>query len=250
MNSVASIVSPASIKQIAQFITLLERGGVGSSEIQKVIDDVSLRNQLVRLILGIDELPLVDISGDFNQEGVERYLSHVFRVQILNHDRWMSKGTALTEEGVVPQSLMTTEVMKDLMEGLDPFHVAVIVLRNGLLDGEERRAKQVGEMLGVTTHQVGRALASVRRHIEARQSRKYAFVRPVKPEDGMDGTPLSELNLPVNLRNLLLRQNIRTVQQLVDMSVPDLLDLPKVGSKWISDIETALRTIGLALKSS
>ena len=246
----ASIVSPASIKQIAQFITLLERGGVGSSEIQKVIDDVSLRNQLVRLILGIDELPLVDISGDLNQEGVERYLSHVFRIQLLNHDRWMSRGTALTEDGVVPQNLMTTEVMKDLMEGLDSFHVAAIVLRNGLLDGQELRAKQVGEILGVTTHQVGQALVSVRKHIEARQGRKYAFVRPVKPGDGMDGTPLSELDLPVTLRNLLLRQGIRTVEQLAGKSVQDLLDLPKVRSNSITDIEVALKTVGLILKSS
>ncbi len=54
------------------------------------------------------------------------------------------------------------------------------------------------------------------------------------------GTPLSELNLTVRIHNILARDGIFSIEQLQEMTVIDLLRLPNLGKRGLTEIKEAL----------
>ena len=53
--------------------------------------------------------------------------------------------------------------------------------------------------------------------------------------------PLDILNLPNSIENILYRNNIYTLDQLMQHSVSSLLDIPKIGESRAFDIVYALQ---------
>jgi len=62
--------------------------------------------------------------------------------------------------------------------------------------------------------------------------------------------PLEQLGLPVGTVAALKERGIETVGQLVAKTRESLYEIPRVGARKIDDIENALQSIGLALKSA
>jgi len=73
----------------------------------------------------------------------------------------------------------------------------------------------------------------------------YKVQRIVKD---INTTPISSLNLTVRAQNILHAEGIKTIGMLVEKGEMDIFKLPNMGRKCMSDIKTALGSIGLSFK--
>jgi hypothetical protein len=243
VNSVDTTVSPVSIQQLAQAEALLRRGGVGPKHWKLLVDDVAVRNRVIRaMLVNQEDPPLVDISGEFDQGAMDRFVRHVFE----SHIHWLELGYRYVD-GQEPGDLATTETIKDLLEGLDSFHVAVAVLRSGFLDGKEIKASEVAKRLGVTTDRVSHARAEVTKHVRARQKSEYplaTFTRGDKPVD----RSIEDLNLSVRSYNALIREGVRSIEDLTEKSADELLNIRNFGRGSLDEVQNILAEHGLGLR--
>jgi len=69
--------------------------------------------------------------------------------------------------------------------------------------------------------------------------------RPTRPSCSVS---MWELSVRGRTRNLLFRQGIRTVGELVEQSAADLCELRNFGETSLYDVRDALRQFGLRLK--
>jgi DNA-directed RNA polymerase subunit alpha len=60
--------------------------------------------------------------------------------------------------------------------------------------------------------------------------------------------PIKDLNLSVRSYNCLMRERIRTVEELVTCSARDLLDIRNFGVGCLAEVKTKLRERGLSLE--
>ncbi|BAL81240.1 DNA-directed RNA polymerase subunit alpha [Caldisericum exile] len=66
--------------------------------------------------------------------------------------------------------------------------------------------------------------------------------------DDVKNMKIEELNLPERAYNVLVKNNINTVGDLIKYSAKDLLDLDKFGTASLKSVEEALSKLGLKLK--
>jgi len=56
------------------------------------------------------------------------------------------------------------------------------------------------------------------------------------------------LKFPTRLNNVLLREEINTIKDIIELSEYDLYELPNIGEKFLNCIRLNLRRVGLSLK--
>ena len=61
-------------------------------------------------------------------------------------------------------------------------------------------------------------------------------------------TTINHLKLTTRARNVLLAENIKTIEQLTLLTGNDLLKIDDIGRKTLKDIETELAVLNLRLK--
>lgn len=244
-------VSPASVEQWGQLYPLLRRAGIGADEVQLLINDVARRNLVAQVWLN-GRLPEVELPDEFNKGAMERFIKHVFKQQLL---RLKSEAARPDYEladasGRHPLELATTEIMKDLFEGLSPLHVEVAILRGGFIDGYERKPAEVAEQLGITEKRVNIIRAEVRRHVEAVQRSRYPFVQYYRAPRVAANMSIYELGLTSRTEHSLLSEGIRWVGEITEMSPDELRDIRNFGESALRDVEARLEQFGLSLRLS
>lgn len=241
---------PATIRQVAQFITLLEQNGIAQAEIQRCIDEPAFRREIVRVMRGFQQ-PLVDISGGFNDEAEGELLHYLFESAPVASLQYLRR--CLDYDPL--EHFLMCDVIKVLLDGLSPLHVAVVVLRRGLLDGKEMLAKNVGEQLGLSSTQVSKFSREATWHMKHALWEYYPLpdLEQFGPQPSgrlkfgmlIDYMPLSE-----RARIVLKREGVRTVAQLVSKSRDELRTMRAMGSRAVAEIDSELATSGLSLKST
>lgn len=169
----------ATIGQVARFIQLLERHGVAGPEIQRFIDDVELRNQVVSLMRPLEQI--IDISGDFNNNGLNRLVDHYWQ-GLRYFEGFVAQGYCRLEGTYTRDTLATSEVARDLLEGLGSLQTAVFVLRLGLVSGKATSVEDTAKQLGIATRDVNTLRRQANRHIESR-AEKYPLPKLVFRSD-------------------------------------------------------------------
>lgn len=242
------------LRQVVRFIELLGIQGVAGPQIQHFIDDIEFRTRVVRVMQQESNKSLIDISGEFDQDAMKLLIEHLFDYDIRRMG-WLKEGYALTN-GCQPMDLAATSIVKDLLDGLSPLHVAVAVLRSGLLGGKKVAPQDVAVRLNISTTQVSKIRSEATRYIKARQRRLYPFARWVtmKPaeytgliEVTVQGSPIENMQFTTRTYNSLVREGIHTVGELASKSRYELAEIRNVGSSSLDEIEAALARHGFHL---
>ncbi len=82
------------------------------------------------------------------------------------------------------------------------------------------------------------------------QARESVFVADESQKEPALNSPIEDLELSVRSYNCLKRQGIDTLQQLLDCSEIDLVNIRNFGSKSIDEVKAKLDELGLSLKTS
>lgn len=256
-------IVPVTLPQVAKFIEALASRGIGKDELQRVLDDVVTINKVAALMVPPIDIGL-DLNGEFDKAAMERLVTHLFKdyvkhQQTLARDAELYPGKYIWMPGFMPEDLADTKVMKDLLEGLSDRHVAVAVLRSGLVDGQEVTVNEVVKRLGLRdAKQVSHLRTQANAHIKARARERYRFGRwarrTTQPGQGVERdklTPASvieDLGLSFRAYNILKREGIRTVADLTERSRDELADLRNFGTPYIDEVELRLQSYGLHLR--
>jgi len=76
------------------------------------------------------------------------------------------------------------------------------------------------------------------------------FVADEAQKEPALNSPIEDLELSVRSYNCLKRQGIDTLQQLLDCSEIDLVNIRNFGSKSIEEVKSKLTELALSLKSA
>lgn len=256
-----SVVPPLPMS-VAQFMTALLDRGVGEQEIDAAIADRALLSQIASLLRGEPDEPLVDISGEFDQRAMRRQIKHLFgplfkvyrreerTCQIDSSEGGNPEGFAWTE-GATPEGLASSDIFRELLEGLGYQHIAIMVWRSGLLDGKEVSVREVAERLGVAEAIVTKLRSEATQHMQARLFRKaeYRLRMYVRKSDhpSSDETPIEQLQLTPRVHIALKRAGINTVEKLAMLPTSKLEGIRTIGDGSVEEIRVALRTRGIEL---
>lgn len=82
------------------------------------------------------------------------------------------------------------------------------------------------------------------------EQRESVFVADESQKEAALNSPIEDLELSVRSYNCLKRQGIDTLQQLLDCSEIDLVNIRNFGSKSIDEVKAKLDELSLSLKSS
>lgn len=243
-----TIVTPASIKQLARLEELLRRAGIGRDQIQLLIDDTARRNLVAQVWLHGDNIPVTVLPSHFNEDAMRRFVEHVFGKQI-SRVKYLSEqpGYQLVSDGYDVSTLAQEEVIKDLLKGLDNGHTTVAIMRSGLVDGKESSATEVARHLGTSIKNVSAMRSAVTDHVRARQRQLYPLMQYERAEDA-GNTPIGKLNLSTRTYSMLMQHDIRQVEKLIGMTESELRGIRHFNNSTVGEISTALRRHGLALR--
>jgi hypothetical protein len=257
-------IVPVTLPQVAKFMEALASRGVGKDELQRVLDDVVTINKVAALMVPAIDIGL-DISGEFDTKAMLKLVKHVFK-DYINHQRMIERDHAVSPHrytwlpGSNLEDIATTEVMKELLDGLGNRHVAVAVLRSGLLDGHEVVVNEVAARLGLSgskgAKQVTQLRSQANAHIKARQRELYPFGRWVRRTNLSEITyqtltaasPIEDMRLNRKAYNLLKHAGINTVGDLLKKSLDDLLDIRNLGRSHVDQIALILDASNLYLR--
>ncbi len=233
-----------SIGDIAKFIQILGIYGIGEGEVRKFIDEMPYRMSVVEAMRQ-KNIPLVDITGEFDQEAMNRLVKHLFAQRTMQ--------TLRRKLGYDPiEVLATTEVIRQLMNGLSPLHVAVTALRGGLTNGTVLTVQEVADHLGLPSPTVTKLRGEAVKHMKQRRFNLYPpvghsrFTR-AKLEPNAS---ISELRLLDRTENVLRSANVTTVGELTVMTSQDLATVHNMRPVDVYEIENKLHIVGLCLRSS
>lgn len=260
-------IVPVTVKKVAKLVEAFESRGIGNDQIQAVLDDLELLNRVTALMAPPLEPPL-DLSGQFNTGAMQRLVKYLFESRHMSRSRHMDR---LRQEnpddyewelGCKFNDLATTTIMKDLLDGLSERHVAVAVLRSGLLDGQEVPVNEVVQRLGLAgAKQVSLMRTQANAHIKTRQARVYPIGRWVRVSTMQAATEalddqseltiessLGSMKLTARPYNLLYREGIRTVADLLKRTRSELADIRNMGTSSLDEIELVLGRANLHLR--
>ncbi len=134
-----------------------------------------------------------------------------------------------------------------LMMCLYQRQIAVIVLRFGLVDNQPATQVSVAEDLDISTARVrqivGKALAILRAETRNGPSTS-ADTTPIQTLFASDGAPKERIC------NILRRNGVRTIEDLVGRTEEELLDIPNFGPISLSWVMDRLDRLGLSLLGS
>lgn len=261
-------IVPVTVKKVAKLVEAFESRGIGNDQIQAVLDNLELLNRVTALMAPPLEPPL-DLSGQFDKGAMQRLIGYLYKRAIssartLDQIQQSSPDEWEWELGCKIDDLATTTIMKDLLEGLSERHVAVAVLRSGLLDGREVPVNEVVQRLGlVNAKQVSLLRAQANAHLKARQASVYPIGRWVRKSTKQaaievleDQSQLTAESLLGNVRfstrtyNVLHREGIRTVGDLLRRTRTELADFRNLNDRSLDEIELVLDGAGLHLRRS
>jgi len=255
-------IVPVTLPKVAKFMEALTSRGVGDNELQATLDNVVVLNQIAALMVPPIDIGL-DLSGEFDKTAMERLVTHVFKdyvrhQQSINRDAELYPGKYTWIQGYMPEDLVDTRIMKELLEGLSDRHVAVAVLRSGLVDGREVTVNEVVKRLGLkSAKQVSHLRAQANAHIKARARELYRFgrwaraiqpERPVRRGQLAPDSPVEDMGLSFRAYNILKREGIPTVADLTARTRDDLMNLRNFGLRCVDEVELMLNSSGLHLR--
>lgn len=251
-------IVPVSFDTGTEFFRQLFDQGVGHAQIGRGVNDPVIMNKVIQALLA-GQVTGIDLSGEFDKAAMRRLVNYLFGDFFSQQEKMQHQQRRFSEmyiwlSGVKPDQLARTSAIKSLMEGLSPIHQAVLVLRSGLLDGQEVPPSAVASVLGlVDAKQVSRLRKHANDHVRAHQHELFPFERWVLGAEGrrQNLTPSSSIeDMGLNARGneCLKRSNIHTVGQLMTKSYGDLIRIRNFGLPMIDEVELALDASGLHLR--
>lgn len=254
-------IVPVALATATKFCQAMQARGVGNDQMLQALQDAITLNQVAALMnpVTVD----LDLSGEFDHRAMDKLVKYLFGdfisfQHVTRRSREAEPHKYVWLNGGTPEGLAHTDVLKQLLDGLSELHIAVVVLRSGLLDGREVPVREVVERLGLSSgKQAGHLRTQANAHIKARQRELFPFGRWVlKGSDDVDAvrqqvtleSPIEELHLPLRATSALERNGIHTVGQLIACTRGDLIDVRNLGRIHIDEIERVLSVCGLELR--
>lgn len=255
-------IVPVSFDTGTEFFRQLLDQAVGHAQIARGVNDPAVMNQIAQLLLAGQETG-IDLSGEFDKAAM-RELVHDLFSDFFSRQQEMQRQQRRFPEmyswipGVKSEELATTAVIKSLMEGLSPIHQAVLVLRSGLLGGQEVSPTAVASVLGlIDAKQVSRLRKHANDHVRAHQRELFAFERWTQRSNPAiekrrrsltESSSIEDMELNARTTECLKKAGIHTVGQLVKKGFIDLAAIRNLGVSYIDEIEVALEASGLHLR--
>lgn len=255
-------IVPVTLPKVAKFMEALTSRGVGDKELQATLEDVVVLNKIAALMVPPIDIDL-DLSGEFDKTAMERLVAHLFKDYVrhqksLARDSENNHGKYAWLPGYAPEDLADTRIMKALLDGLSDRHIAVAVLRSGLLDGQEVTVNEVVRRLSLrNAKQVSHLRTQANSHIKARARELYRFGRwvrsdqpgfPAQRRQLTPTSPVEDMGLAFRTYNILKREGIQTVGDLTARTRDELADLRNFGQSCIDEVELVLHSSGLRLR--
>lgn len=254
-------IVPVTVPKVAKLTEALAARGIHDREFRATLDDVVKLNKIAAIMALPTDIDL-DLSGEFDQEamvGLVRYLfkDYTKHQAIMERHQAAHPGKYVWLAGSKPDDLVSTNIIKQLLDGLGERHIAVAVLRSGLLDGRELSVGEVAQRVDVNADQVRHLRKQANTHMKAQARALYPFGRWItKPEvrpqpTGLPITtssPIEELGLSTRTYNALVRANLLTVGDVLGKSREELGEVRNLITRSIDEIEYLLSESGLRLR--
>jgi hypothetical protein len=176
MNATTEEQYPSS-EQMTQLGKLLMERNIHGFEVQRAIDNGSVCDQLAD-ILRIIRIPSTDISSPLDPAAIRRVVNYLFNFDVTkskSFDKEKVAWYAETSTGYDPVWLYQEKYFRKLLEGMDSNCLTILVLRKGLLTGNEVPTGILAERFKIPAKDITSLLQRANKHMKSQQAEQLPF---------------------------------------------------------------------------
>ncbi len=180
MNATTAPQYPSD-SNVARLIKELLDRNVDHIAFERAINSPEICDQLAD-IMRIIRVPKTDLSSPLNEAAVKRVVNYLFNFDV-KRTKSFDEGKpwyAKTSTGYDPVWLYEDANFRKLLEGMDSDYLTILVLRKGLLSGDEVPAGVLAERFKVPAKDISTMLQRANKHMKSRQLELFPFFRKRK----------------------------------------------------------------------